>query len=35
MGHAADDVRAPAPDHRSTMLTPTVTELKRGSAHKK
>jgi hypothetical protein len=33
MGHLPDEGDAPAGDHRRTMLTPKVTEIKRGSAH--
>ena len=33
MGRLPDDSEAPAADDRRTMLTPTVTEIKRGSAH--
>jgi hypothetical protein len=33
MGRLPDDGGAPAVDHRLTMLTPKVTEIKRGSAH--
>jgi hypothetical protein len=33
MGRVPDDGEAPAADHRRTMVTPKVTEIKRGSAH--
>jgi hypothetical protein len=33
MGRLPDDGEDPAADHRRTMLTPKVTEIKRGSAH--
>jgi hypothetical protein len=33
MGRVPDDGDAAAADYRRTMLTPTVTEIRRGSAH--
>jgi hypothetical protein len=35
MGHPADDGEATDADDPPMMLTPKVTEIKRGSAHKR